>query len=267
MKRRSFVCSMIFTVTLVAATIAGSPVSADDDGGVLVIGSTGRMGSRFIAQLPETAGPVTAFVRPTSNRDRLKGQDVTYSVGDVWDRQSVMDAVRTARPRVILITVQSRFGERPMPYVGAVQNIVAAARDTDVRQIFFIGQVGSSKDGVVQGYRAINYPLFNEELIELGRAEKILIESGLPYTIIRVGAIISDGVRGVHPATGQGRLVEDQGTFGPVAYDDLAGLAVGCVDQPQCLNKIFHTTDDTLGVELERWVCRRFADSPDEECG
>ncbi len=86
MKRCSFVYSMIVAVTLVAATIAGSPVSADDSGGVLVIGSTGRMGSRFIAQLPETAGPVTAFVRPTSNRDRLKGQDVTYSVGDVWDR-------------------------------------------------------------------------------------------------------------------------------------------------------------------------------------
>ena len=198
-----------------AAAFAQQPVRAQSTGGVLVIGATGRFGSRFIAQLPESAGPVTAFVRPTSNRARLDGQNVNYAVGDVWDADSVAAAMRSARPRVVVISVQSRPGQRPMPYVGAAQNVVKAARDLDidVQQIFWIGQAGSSKDGVIPGIPAINYDLFTEELEELGKGEKILIESGLPYTILRVGAIISDGVRGVHPPTGQGRLVEDQSTI------------------------------------------------------
>ncbi len=50
-----------------ALALSQGTVRAQDRGGVLVIGSTGRMGSRFIAQLPDSAGPVTAFVRPTSN--------------------------------------------------------------------------------------------------------------------------------------------------------------------------------------------------------
>jgi len=151
--------------------------------------------------------------------------------------------------------------------VGAARHVVEAARDMDVKQIFWIGQSGSSKDGIVQGIEAINYDLFTEGLEALGEGEKILIESGLPYTIIRVGATISDGVRGVHPPTGRGPLVEDQTSFGPIAYDYLARLAVGCFDQSGCINKIFHTTDDTLGDELDRWVYRRFAEDPNGEYG
>ena len=61
--------------------------------------------------------------------------------------------------------------------------------------------------------------------------------------------------------------MEDQTTFGPIAYDDLARLAVECVGQSRCINKILHSTDDTLGEEFDRWVCRRFASDPDGECG
>ena len=252
-----------------AAALSLRPVRAQSDGGVLVIGATGRFGSRFIAQLPESAGPVTAFVRPTSNRARLDGQDVTFAIGDVWDKDTVTAAMRQARPRVVVISVQSRPGQRPMPYAGAAKHVTEAAKELnlDVQQIFYIGQSGSSPDGVIPGIPAINYTLFTEELEELGKGEKILMESGLPTTIIRVGAIISDSVRGVHPPTGMGRLVEDQSLFGPITYGDLARLAAECIGQPRCLNKVLHTDDDTLGEEFDRWVCRRFAEDQLGECG
>ena len=63
-------------------------------------------------------------------------------MGDVWDAESVAAAVHSARPRVVLISVQSRPGQRPMPYVGAARHVVEAARDMDVKQIFWIGQAG-----------------------------------------------------------------------------------------------------------------------------
>lgn len=267
MYRRQFLGSVGVSL-LGAAELLHSPVRAQQTGGTLVIGATGRFGSRFVAQLPASAGEVTAFVRPTSNRTRLEGQNVTFAVGDVWDADTVAAAIWAARPRTIVISVQSRPGQRPMPYVGAAQHVVDAIKKfrIDVEQIFWIGQSGSSPDGIIPGVRAINYDLFTEELEELGKGEKILIDSGLPFTILRVGAIISDSVRGVHPPTGVGRLVEDQTTFGPITYDDLARLAVECIGNPDCINNFLHTQDDTLGEELERWICRRFASDQIKEC-
>lgn len=252
---------------ILAAAAALLPgVARADEGGILVFGATGQTGSSFIAALPPNAGTVTAFIRPTSKRDRLDGRRVAYAVGDVWDAPSVRDAIGQAKPRVIFVAVQGRPNQRS-PYVGAAQHIVGPAKATGVKQLIWIGQAGSGPSGVVRGYADINYALFEKELAEMSEAERILAESGLPLTVIRVGAIISDRLRGAHPPTGQGRLVADERTFGPIAYGDLGRLAAGCVDNPSCVGRVFHATDDTLGADFARWRCRRFASNPDAECG
>ncbi|MCB2107866.1 MAG: SDR family oxidoreductase [Rhodobacteraceae bacterium] len=258
---RRFIGSLI----LGALTLCASLTHAIEPGGVFVIGATGQTGSNFIENLPADIGPVTAFVRPTSNRARLESRNVNFAVGDVQDFDSVRRAILDARPKIVFVAVQSRRGEKS-PYAAAAQSVVEPAREAGVSQIIWIGQAGSSKDGVVRTFKDINYALFESALEEMSKAEKSLADSGLPLTIIRVGAIIVERGRGAHPPTGKGYLVEDQNAFGPIAYGDLGRLAAGCAGNDDCIGKVFHATDDTLGAEYVRWRCRRFAENPDADC-
>ena len=73
-------------------------------------------------------------------------------------------------------------------------------------------------------------------------AENALIDSGVNYTIIRNARLPRHGT----PATGQARLYEDEMVFGTVTRADLGRLTLQCVDNPDCLNKIFHAADESL---------------------
>ncbi len=250
-------------LTLPAASIASSgSASAAKHGGVLVIGASGDAGSEFIKYLPSDLGPITAFLRPTSNLRLLGGRDLRFVVGDVQDARSVEAAILSTRPSVVFISMNARRGE-PYPFVPAAQAVIGPAKAVGVRQIIWIGQAGASKDGVVRGFPDINYPLFEDILGGIGAGEKVLLESGLPVTVIRVGAIIIEGAGrgGVHPATGKGYLVENERTFGPIAYGDLGRLAAQCAGKSECIGKTFHATDDSLGPEYQYWRCNRFTDA------
>jgi len=235
-----------------------STARAQTTGGVLVFGASGSSGSEFIKHLPATT-PVTAFVRPTSNRDRLSGREVTFVTGDVLNVADVAKAFDGRSFNTVFVALQSRRGE-PNPYVGAARNITTYAKANGVKQIIWIGQVGSSATTVNQAdYPDINFKLFGETLEFMSAAERIIVESGMPYTIIRVGAIIVERGKPPQPETGQGRLVDDVKQMGAIAYGDLGRLASACAGNKACINKTFHTLDDTLSAQYKHWRCRRFA--------
>ena len=77
-----------------------------------------------------------------------------------------------------------------------------------------------------------------------GRAEQLLIDSGIAYTIIRNGLVQVDGT----PATGKAYLTEDTSVFGAVTRADLALLTMQCLDNGDCMNKILHAVDDSFPV-------------------
>ena len=251
--------SLISTTPALASAAAAGAVSP---GGVLVIGASGDAGSEFIKHLANDVGPITAFLRATSNLRLLGGRDLRFVVGDVQDPASVASAILATRPRVIFISMNARRGE-PYPFVAAAQAVIGPARAVGVQQIIWIGQAGASKDGVVRGFKDINYGLFEDILGGIGAGEKVLVDSGLPVTVIRVGAIIIEGagLGGVHPETGNGYLVENEKVFGPIAYGDLGRLAAQCAGNSRCIGKTFHATDDSLGDEYGYWRCNRFTDA------
>lgn len=240
------------------AAFATTRLNAATLGGVLVFGASGSSGSEFIKHLPSSV-KVTAFVRPTSNRDRLAGREMNFVTGDVLNEADVEKAFEGGAFDVVFVALQSRPGQ-PNPYVGAARHISASAKKHGVKQIIWIGQVGASAAPINQAdYPDINFKLFGSSLKEMSAAEKILIDSGVPATIIRVGAVIVERGKPVHPETGKGYLITDLKRMGPIAYGDLGRLAAACAGDDTCMNKIFHAVDDTLSAEYARWRCRRFA--------
>ena len=245
-----------------SALVAGQSARAAP-ANVLVVGGTGSTGSEFAKRRVARGDSVTVFARPTSKRDKLAGLSVDFASGDVLNEADIAKAIQAKRYDTIFIGLQTRR-DQPNPYVGAMRHITKYAKQTGVKQILWIGQVGASAAPIAKAdYPDINFELFAPTLKEMSEAEKVLIEGGVPYTVVRVGALIVERGKPQHPPTGQGRLVEDLKAMGPITYGDLAELASGCVAQPKCMNKIFHAVDDTLAAEYKHWRCRRFA-APDK---
>ncbi len=230
---------------------------------ILVVGGTGSTGSEFAKRRVAFGDNVTVFARPTSQRDKLAGLHVDFATGDVLNEADIAATLKAKKYDIVFIGLQTRR-DQPNPYVGAMTHITKYAKQTGVKQIVWIGQVGASAVPINKAdYPDINFELFAPTLKEMSAAEKILVEGGVPYTVIRVGALIVERGKPAHPPTGQGRLVADTKAMGPITYGDLAELASSCVTQTNCMNKIFHALDDTLAPEYAHWRCRRFA-APDK---
>ena len=83
-------------------------------------------------------------------------------------------------------------------------------------------------------------------LQDKGRAEAVLVDSGLNYTIIRNGLIEYDDSL----SSGKARLTEDDTVLGRITRVDLADVAMECFRAAHCNGKIFHATDDTQPLKL-----------------
>jgi uncharacterized protein YbjT (DUF2867 family) len=241
--------------------LLAAPAGADD--GILIFGATGRSGSEIAKILVNRGETVTAFVRPSSNRSRLDGMPVRFVEGDVLNPDDVAAAFKGKRYRVVIETLQERRGE-PSPYVPALKNLTPWAKATGVSQVVIMSATGA--DHAPQDFPQINWAAFGETLKNQTEAEHILRDSGVGYTIIRIGAIISERGKPPHPPTGKSYLTEDLSKYAAVAYGDLIAQTAACVGAARCMNKIFVIADDTLAGELPHFICRRFAKNPDKEC-
>ena len=211
----------------------------------MVFGATGQLGAPHVRMLVERGETVTAFVRPTSDRKRLSGLDVQYAIGDLMDADSILAAMTEFKPRVVIDTSARRGGmltrEQPF-YAEAMRNIVDAAEATGVEQIIIhssVGVRGSAKKLLEEEF---GYNTESQNIRDKGEAEIYLENSGVGYTIIRNGLLEFEPAE----ATGNGYLIEDMNAFGRITRTDLAALSIGCLNNTDCLGKIYHAQDDTL---------------------
>lgn len=228
---------------VLAASLLSITVARAD--GVMVFGATGQLGAPHMVMLLERGDKAIAFVRPTSNRERLEGLDVAYAIGDLMDADSVLAAMEMHKPRIVIDTSARRGGmmTRDQPFYGqAMKNIVDAAKATGVEQIIIHSSVGVRGSAAKLLKEQFGYDVESPNIIDKGEAEITLENSGIGYTIIRNGLLDRE------PAapTGRAYLTDDMNAFGRITRTDLADLSIGCIDNPECLNTIYHAQDDSL---------------------
>ncbi|MDX2145537.1 MAG: NAD(P)H-binding protein [Rhodospirillaceae bacterium] len=238
--------------------------ASDDRGGVLVFGGTGKLGSEIVKLLVAAGEDVTVFARASSNRDLLAGLKVDYAIGDLTDAASVaaafdakrfdtvIDASATREPAAAQDAGASRAEvprggpERDSKgfYEATMRIMAAEAKRTGVKHFILHGSV-------LAGDNIDLFPQFaflkgSPTMLDKGRAEKILIDSGVPYTIIRHGRVPGGPQP---PATGHAYLSTDQTIFGDMTRADLAILTLDCLHNPARMNKIYHATDPTYKMD------------------
>jgi uncharacterized protein YbjT (DUF2867 family) len=222
------------------AMFAVTTVAAENDSvDVLVFGGTGRLGAPIVGLLVDAGYPVTVFARPTSDRGRLAGLDVSYMTGDLMDTDSVVEAI-DGKPFRFVIDASARGASRDRFYATAMRNILKAVASSQVQQFILHGSVGAGDN--MKQFPDFGFERMRDLMLAKGEAETLLKSSGLGYTIIRNGMVRPDGT----PATGTARLTEDDSVLGTSTRLDLAALTLQCLDNQECMNKTFHAVDDSF---------------------
>jgi hypothetical protein len=236
-------------VTALLSSVAGANEH------VLIMGGAGNAGSAIAKLLIARGDRVTAFVRPTTDRSRLKGVPVDFVVGDAMVAEDVAAALEGKTFTVIVDTVQILETNDRQSYTRLYSNFVPWAKRMGVKQFLIMG------GGCSYWQREdcpLSPPLFTVAADQT-IGEFILRGSGLPYTVIRIGALIPGGPDSpdAELRTGTSYLTTDLSKFGGIWRGDLNDQIVGCIGNGQCLNKIFVIDDPTMKPQLDHWLCKR----------
>ncbi len=200
---------------------------------VFVLGATGTIGRATVRALLQRGHEVVCFIRPQAGvGGKLAREDsarllagATLRFGDVCDPASLArDGFRGERFDVMLSCLASRTGAPKDAWAIDHQAHVHAL---DAAQAAGVGQV------VLLSAICVQKPLLAFQQAKLA-FEKLLIESGLNYSIVRPTAFFKS-LSGQVPRVMQGKpyLVFGDGQLTackPISDEDLADYLAGCLD-------------------------------------
>ena len=208
---------------------------------VLILGATGTIGKATTHALLRGGHQVTCFVRPAAGVGGALGPDqtrrlldgATVRFGDVTDAASLRDdGFGGDRFDVLVSCLASRDGRPDDAWAidyRANRDAVEIAKETGVGHIVLLSAI------------CVQKPRLAFQQAKLA-AERALIASGVPYSIVRPTAFFKslsgqiDRLKRGKPfmVFGDGRLTACK----PISDRDLGDYLLGCVDDPARHNRI-----------------------------
>lgn len=185
----------------------------------LVIFGASRGVGLELARLERVAGRhVVAPVRPQSDIAALDGTGAAILRADALSRQDVTGALARIGGDVdIVSTLGGQAGDgRRADDEGNINVIDAAVATGRARRLLLVTSIGCGEMAPFRSARAI--AAFGAAVDAKTLAEERLRSSGLAWTIIRPGGLLSE------PATGRGLLSEDPQIHGSIHRADVARL-------------------------------------------
>ena len=215
-------------------------------GDILVFGGTRGTGLQVVRVLRERGEAVTVLVREESDATAAEALGATIVRGNALDRTAVDKAFASGKFRAAINTLGGKRGETPRPDIGGTTEIVAAASRAGVRRILMVTAIGAGDSSSAVAPKVLE--VLGAVLDLKTQAEKILVDSGLDYTILRPGGMTDD------PASGTAIRTEDHSVMGVINRSDLGALIVDCIDDASAGGKIYHTVDPgiTTAAPLQR---------------
>ena len=186
---------------------------------ILVTGGTGTLGRLVVARLRHAGLDVRVFSRGrTDRRDgvRQAGEGIEDSTGDLSTGKGIDDAVEGIE--IIIHLAGTAKGDELK-----ATNLVRAASRAGVKHLVFISVVGADRVPVASAMDRAMFGYFASKLA----AERIVADSGLPYTTLRATQFHQLTLR---TAQGMARMpvipVPSGFRFQPVDGDEVAARLV-----------------------------------------
>lgn len=148
-----------------------------------VAGGTGFIGARLINSLRERDKRVRCFVRTPVKAAECESNGFSATVGEITDRESLRGALDGCDVVVHLVGIMEEKGSLTFEnvHVRGTENLADEAKRAGVKYLFFQSALGASPSA------AARYSKTKAE------AERIVRESGIPYTIFRPSLVVGKG--------------------------------------------------------------------------
>ncbi|MFD5898807.1 SDR family oxidoreductase [Streptomyces sp. NPDC060366] len=218
---------------------------------IVVTGATGHLGrltieSLLAAEVP--AGEIAAVARDRAKAAPLAALGVEVRTGDYDSPESLTDVFR-AGDRVLFVS-GSEAGRRVPQHTA----VVDAARAAGVAQLAYTGVLGGPD---------ADFELAAEHKV----TERLILESGLPYTFLRNGWYTENYTENLAPVLEHGAVVAaaGDGRVASASRADYAAAAAAVVTGEGHLNKAYELCGDTAwsfdeyAAELSRRTGRTIA--------
>lgn len=202
---------------------------------IFLAGASRGVGLEIAKLLGEQQQPVVALLRSPDAGPELEAMGIKIVMGDALDAAGMERAMQAQPVSTVISTIGGlpQGGERP-DYLGN-KNLIDAAAIAGVRKFILVSSIGTGNSKIALSPQALE--TLEAVLIEKGKAEQHLINSGVTYTVVRPGGLKSE------PATGQGVLTEDPTVAGMIHRPDVAQLVCQCLASDRANNKILAAID------------------------
>ncbi|MGC1308945.1 MAG: SDR family oxidoreductase [Phormidesmis sp.] len=206
---------------------------------VFLAGASRGVGREVAKQLVINGHQVTALLRSDQAKAELSAMGIDIVKGDALAAEAMNEAIAAHSPEAVITTIgglPSDGGTRA-DYLGN-KNLIDAAVAAGVKRFILISSIGSGDSAIALPPPALE--TLGAVLKEKEQAEQHLAASGLTYTIIRPGGLLSE------PATDQEVLTEDVAVAGSIPRPAVAKLAVRCLMSDRANNKTFSAIDRSM---------------------
>lgn len=203
---------------------------------VFLAGASRGVGREIAKQLVIDGHQVTALLRSPQAEDDLKVLGITVVKGDALEADAMTQLLTQYSPEAVISTVGGLPGDSGVQpdFVGN-KNLIEGAVAAGATRFILISSIGVGDSAQALPPQALE--TLGTVLKEKMKAEEHLAASGLTYTVIRPGGLVSQ------PATDQGVLTEDVTVAGSIPRAGVARLAVKCLASDRANNKIFSAID------------------------
>lgn len=205
---------------------------------ILVTGGTGFIGRYLIKALVDSGYKVRILLKPSKTSPNFPmGIPVEVAVSSLSDRRGIRAALKDV-DQIFHLAGAERKGSRGdlnQVDVEGTSILMQAANEAKIERIYYLSHHGAA--------RASAYPVLKAKAI----AEHWIINSGIPYTIIRTGSVFGPGDQFTVPLV---RLIKispliffmpSKGhvLLQPLWIEDLINVLLLVMEDPKAVNRIY----------------------------
>ena len=198
---------------------------------VTIVGGHGQIAMRLEKILADRGDSPRGIIRKTEQAGDLEAIGAEPIVLDI-ENVEIDDAVAGADAVVFAAGAGPGSGparKRTVDYGGA-ERLIEAALTHGIRRYLMVSALRANHP---ESWSDESRPYFQAK----GEADKLLMESGLDYTIVRPGRLVDD------PGTGK-VVVGDLESGGSVTRDDVAAVLAECLTADNTIGKAFDLLND-----------------------
>ncbi len=206
---------------------------------IFLAGASRGVGREIAKQLVAKGHKVVALLRSDQSAAELSAMGIAIVKGDALDGAAMKEAIAAHSPEALISTIGGlpKDGSTRADFLGN-KHLIDAAVAAQAKRFILISSIGSGDSAQAMPDNVLE--VLGPVLKEKAQAEDYLANSGLAYTVIRPGGLVSE------PATGQEVLTEDPKVAGSIPRAAVATLAVRCLNSDKAVNKVFSAIDMSM---------------------